>query len=651
MTSPRFSIIIPAHNEELRIGATLRDYSEVFSDSEIIVVLNGCTDQTSTAVAAVRAHCRNICAIEIEEAVGKGGAVRAGFLVARAPVVAYADADHATMAAELRRLCEQLGDRDALIGSRWLPGALVSTVQPLRRRIASRAFNAIIRLLFGFNYSDTQCGAKVFRAAAIARILPYLETANFAFDVDLLFAMKAAKMSVGEAPTVWRDVAGSSVQLLPASAHMLASVLRLRFRHSFLRLVIPMFDRLFPTRPMRAHDGFRILMLNWRDPKHPQAGGAEMYLHEMGKRWVAGGHTVEWLCASFPAASKHEVLDGIRITRTGSAVTVYARLPFEYLRSFRDRFDVIIDAENGIPFFSPLFSMKPKVGVVHHVHKDVFKNHLVWPLSAILTWLECRLMPRVYRNCKFVAVSEDTRAAMARIGIPRQSIEIVRNGVDADLRPGRKFSQPSILYLGRLKAYKRIERLIDALVRVRDRVPDAVLHIAGEGDHRARLEAYARERGVEAAVHFHGFVDEEHKRELLQGSWLFASASEMEGWGISVAEANACGTPAIAYNVPGLREVIRHGYNGVIVPEDGDLAVPIIRILQDDGERAQLERNARSRAAELSWDQSAEAMMDVITHAVIGDQLGLVRRAGQWNLVRSRSSRDGTREAVQKVLA
>ncbi|HZZ64744.1 MAG TPA: glycosyltransferase [Candidatus Baltobacteraceae bacterium] len=649
--SPRFSVIIPAHNEECRIEATLRDYSAVFNDSEIIVVLNGCTDRTAAIVAAVRAQCTNICAIEIEEAVGKGGAVRAGFLIAQAPVVAYADADHATTAAEMRRLCQDLGNRDALIASRWLPGAVVSTVQPFRRRIASRAFNAIIRVLFGFKYSDTQCGAKVFRAASIARILPYLETANFAFDVDLLFTMKAARMSVGEAPTVWRDVGGSSVQLVPASAHMLASVLRLRFRHSFMRIVIPLFDRLFPTRPMRAHDGFRILMLNWRDPMHPQAGGAEIYLYEMAKRWVSAGHSVEWLCASFPSASKRETLDGIRITRAGSALTVYLRLPFEYVRSFRDRFDVIIDAENGIPFFSPLFSMKPKIGVVHHVHKDVFKKHLVWPLAAILTWLECSVMPRVYRNCKFVAVSEDTRSAMVQIGIPRQSIDIVRNGVDAGLKPGPKSAEPSMLYLGRLKAYKRIEHLIDALSRVRERVPDTVLHIAGEGDHRGRLEAYARERGVEDAVRFHGFVDSRRKRELLQGAWLFASASEMEGWGISVAEANACGTPAVAYNVPGLREVIRHGYNGIIVQADEDLSVPMIRILQNPQQRAELERNAIARAAELSWDRSAEAMMDVITHAVIGDQLGLVRRAGQWNLVKSRVCGDGTREAVQKVLA
>ncbi len=648
---PRYSIIIPAHNEAARIESTLRDYAAIFDDSEIVVVLNGCTDATSSIVSRLRVEIGNLAAVSIEEAVGKGGAVRAGFLLARAPIVAYVDADHATSAAELRRLCEMLHDYDAVIASRWISGATVEIAQPFRRRVASRVFNACIRMLFGLRFSDTQCGAKVFRTASIRRILPGVETANFAFDVDLLFGMKAAGMRVRECATVWRDVEGSRVQLLPASSHMLASILRLRMRHSFLRVVVPLFDRLFPTKPIRVHDGFNILMLNWRDPKHPSAGGAETYLHELGKRWVAAGHSVEWLAASFAGAPPTETIEGIRITRVGNALTVYAALPLEYARNFRDRFDVILDAENGIPFFSPLFSMKPKICVVHHVHKDVFRNHLAAPLALVLTWMECWLMPRLYRNSKFVAVSEDTREAMHGIGIPRQSIDIVRNGVNAALVPGEKFARPTLVYLGRLKRYKRVDRIIDALHGVRQAIPDAVLHIAGDGDDRARLEHHARKCGIADAVIFEGFVDEARKSRLLQGAWVFVSASEIEGWGISVVEANACGTPAVSYDVPGLREAIVDGLNGRTIAEDGDLSEPILRILHDPSERARLERAALARAAEFSWDRSADSMMDVIMRCVIGDRLGLVKVRGQWNLVKSPASTQISLERPAEVLA
>ncbi len=154
--APRFSIVIPAHNEELRIEATLTAYAESFGDSELIVVLNGCSDRTSALVDRIRSKYANVDKIEIKHAVGKGGAIRAGFLVARAPVVAYVDADGATSAAELRRLCESLGQNDALIASRWCRGSTIAVRQPWTRLVASRVFNMLVRLFFGLPFTDTQ---------------------------------------------------------------------------------------------------------------------------------------------------------------------------------------------------------------------------------------------------------------------------------------------------------------------------------------------------------------------------------------------------------------------------------------------------------------------------------------------------------------
>lgn len=630
----RYSIIIPAHNEAHRIEATLEEYATAFPGSEILVVANGCTDDTPARVARIAERHPGVRCIQIDHTVGKGGAVRAGFLAASAPLVAFADADGSTPAFELARLFDALGLDDALIGSRWMPGSHVVLAQSLLRRVASRVFNALVRALFGLRFTDTQCGAKVFRQTALQRVVTHLETSNMAFDVELLLALRDAGLLVREEPTLWLDSRDTGISLLPTSLKMLAALVRMRIRRSFFRVLVPLFDHFFETTPLRAHDGFNVLILNWRDPTHPQAGGAEAYMFEMARRWVSWGHRVSWLTASYPGATYDETIEGVEIRRVGTAVTVYGAVPIEYLRNFRDRFDVILDAENGIPFFSPFFSMKPKICVMHHVHQQVLRKHLRFPLSAILAWAERVVMPRAYKNVKFVAVSEDTRREMESLRLAARPIEVVHNGVAPDLAPGRKAALPTVLCLGRLKPYKRIDLVVRAFARVRESVPNAVLRIAGSGDAAvlAQLSAFANELGVRAAVFFEGYVDGERKRALLQEAWVCVSASEVEGWGVTTIEANACGTPAVAFAVPGLREAIVHDCSGLLVREGGDLAAAVTRILTDEALRSRLESGALARAKEFSWDRAAEAMMDVIAREVIGQHYCFVRRGEEWIL-------------------
>ncbi|MGH7757164.1 MAG: glycosyltransferase, partial [Vulcanimicrobiaceae bacterium] len=319
---PVFSLIIPAHNEAGRIAHALPRYLDAFADGEVIVVCNGCTDDTAAVTREAAGERDNLRIIEIDHAIGKGGAVRAGFLAARAPVVGYVDADGATPSYEARRLFESVqGNIDGVIGSRWSPGAQVTVAQPFLRRLASRAFNALVRLLFGLPFHDTQCGAKAFRASAIAEVSQVLETANFAFDIDLLYAMRRHLHRVIEVPIEWRDVDGSRLDLRRASGKMFVAIVRLRLRYSIFRYLIPLLDRFWPTRPLRVRHGLRILFLNWRDPKHPQAGGAERYLHEVGKCLVARGHRVEWLTAGFPGCTHRDSIDGMGVTRVGNRVS------------------------------------------------------------------------------------------------------------------------------------------------------------------------------------------------------------------------------------------------------------------------------------------------------------------------------------------
>lgn len=628
MRSPKYSIIIPAHNEEERISATLVTYADVFLDSEIIVVLNGCTDGTLDCVRRISENYQNILYVNIEEAVGKGGAVRAGFLLARAPIIGYADADGATCAEEMRRLCDHLEDSslDGVIGSRWMRDSNVRASQPVMRRIASRTFNLAVKTLFLLPYRDTQCGAKVFRLASLRPLLEQLETANLAFDVDLLYICRLNGLNVKEVPIAWNDVTGSRVHLLRSSAKMFASLLRLRLRESFVRAAIPIFDRFLPTRPIRQRNRLSVLIINWRDPKHPNAGGAEAYLFEIAKRIARDGHVVEWLTAAFPGAEHTEEYGGIRFIRVGNRFTVYAAAMLYYVRYLRDRFDFVIDSSNGIPFFSPLFSMKPKMCVVYHVHQKIFEKHLPWPVSSWFKWLEVRLVPLIYKGVSFLTISGTTREEMEQYRISARPIRIVRPGYDPALEPGLKAARPTIVYVGRLKRYKRVHLLVEAMTEIRTSIPDAVLRIVGTGDELASLQDLTERLGLSECVVFDGFVTDDEKKKYLQQAWVCVCPSEMEGWGITAVEAAACGTATVAFDVPGLREAIRHGFSGLLVPEGSDIAQPILDVLTNGAFRANLERGGIARAGELSWDAASAAVLDAIEYELSGHMPHLMLR-------------------------
>lgn len=247
-----YSLVIPAYNEESRIARTLEAYAPAFSDGEIIVVLDGCTDRTTGLVLEAAAKHPNLRAIQTAQRLGKGSAIVAGMIHATADIIAFADADGAAEAADLRRLCVLAGSSGVVVGSRWLPGADVVVPQPLVRRAASRVFNRIVRGLFGLTVSDTQCGAKAFRASDVLPLLDEVETSEFAFDVDLLVTLARRGFAITEVPIRWRHVGGSKVDLVRGSAKMLLAVVRLRLRNSRFASVVPAFDKLFRVRRLNV---------------------------------------------------------------------------------------------------------------------------------------------------------------------------------------------------------------------------------------------------------------------------------------------------------------------------------------------------------------------------------------------------------------
>jgi glycosyltransferase involved in cell wall biosynthesis len=296
--SPEIRVVIPAFCEELRIADCVTEYCRYFgARAEVVVVANGCRDRTAEIVRELMREFTNLSLIEIKHAIGKGGAVRVGLKSGSEPFVGYTDADGSTTAAEfdsLMQVCRTVGC-DGAIGSRWIRGANVTRKQPLLRRFTSRTFNLIVRSLFGLPFSDTQCGAKLFRRDAVDRVLGELELANFAFDIDLLYALKRFGFNVVECPISWEDSPNDSkIKLISSSYSMLLSILRLRLRHGALRM-LPYGDLIARSAVIPVKKSLTLIVACDRPRNHTHADAEERELARWASAWEADGHRVHWL--------------------------------------------------------------------------------------------------------------------------------------------------------------------------------------------------------------------------------------------------------------------------------------------------------------------------------------------------------------------
>lgn len=362
--------------------------------------------------------------------------------------------------------------------------------------------------------------------------------------------------------------------------------------------------------------GKRILIYNWRDTRHSYAGGAEVYVHELAKRWVKAGNSVTMFCGNDSNSPRHEVIDGVYIVRRGGFYTVYFWAFVYYVLRFHNRFDIIIDCENGIPFFTPFYARQQIFLLMHHVHQDVFRNNLLPPWSWLASFLEGKLMPFVYRNIQIITVSPSSKNDIIKHNLSTIEPIIVHCGIDTrKFKPGKKSQKPLVLYVGRLKYYKRINLFIKAAKDVLKDVPSAQFIIAGGGEEDVKLMAYARKKGMDNHIQFLGKISEEEKIALYQKAWVFVNPSSMEGWGITGIEANACGTPVVAADVPGLRDSVRDGYSGYLVSGEDHtgFADAIVKLIKNPRLRNTMNAQAKEWAARFSWNKSALLSYRIIT--------------------------------------
>ena len=353
--------------------------------------------------------------------------------------------------------------------------------------------------------------------------------------------------------------------------------------------------------------------MNWQDRENPQAGGAELHLHEIFGRIASQGHEVILLCGGWRGCAARTTLDGIDVHRVGTRYT----FPLHAHRYFRNtfgttRFDALVEDINKVPLYTTAWGIAPVVVLVPHLFGGTAFQEVPAPVAAVV-WLAERPIALAYAGSGFHAISQSTADDLVQRGVPRDRIRVIYPGIDTSIftpLPAARASTPVFTYLGRLKRYKGVDVVLRAFARLAH--PGARLDIAGTGDHRVALEELASSLDLGDRVRFLGFIPEEEKLALLRRSWALVFASPKEGWGITNLEAAACGTPVIASNSPGIRESVIDGQTGYLVRHgaESEMADAMQRIAQSPALVASLGQGGRRFAETFSWDKAAQETLD-----------------------------------------
>lgn len=364
----------------------------------------------------------------------------------------------------------------------------------------------------------------------------------------------------------------------------------------------------------------RLLAVNFRDPAHPEAGGAELHLEEILLAAARAGWQVTWLASGFRGAPREAEHRGLRVVRRGDWWDFNLRVPGVLAREFAgaNAPDLVVEDINKAPCLAPWWTRAPVAVIVPHLFGSTAFREANPAIAAYVVALEA-LIPFVYRRARFLAISESTRDDLVARGVARERVAVVHCGLDHaryHVDPAvPKAARPTLVFVGRLRRYKGLDGVIRALPRVLARVPAARLEVVGDGPFRAALRAQAARAGVAAAVEFLGFLPAAEKVRRLRAAWALVQPSPKEGWGLTVVEAGACGTAVVAADSPGLRDSVRRDETGLLVPYDDDaaLADACVRVLTDTALRDRLAANGVAWAARFRWDDCARRSLAALT--------------------------------------
>lgn len=373
-----------------------------------------------------------------------------------------------------------------------------------------------------------------------------------------------------------------------------------------------------------------ILILSWRGPGHPNAGGAETSTHEHAKGWVKAGHQCTLFTSYYHGAKKEEKIDGVNIIRRGNQILgVHIQAIKWCLFESHPKYDLVVDQFHGIPFFTPIYVRVKKLAFIHEVAKEVWivntwSNTFFKILAVLGMLLEPWVFRIFYKKLPFITVSESTKKDLVDWGIPRKNITVIHNGVDRSFAKTElvKEKKKALIFLGALNRDKGIEDALKTFSILNQSNSDLQFWVVGKGDptYLKNLRQKTKQLAIDRKVKFWGYVSEEKKFQLLARAHLLINPSIREGWGLVVIEAATVGTPTIGYDVPGLRDSIVNGKTGILCPKNpNDLARSVLSLLNNEDYYQSLRKNCLKWSKRFSWDKSVKLGLKLIENLVNND--------------------------------
>ncbi len=357
-----------------------------------------------------------------------------------------------------------------------------------------------------------------------------------------------------------------------------------------------------------------VHMLAWRDLDDDEAGGSEVHAHSIAAIWAQSGLQVTMRTSFAVGQPTSAVRDGYTVSRKAGRYGVFPRSALAEVTGRLGPCDALVEIWNGMPFMSPLWWRKPRVIWLHHVHGPMWGMTLPGPVAKAGVLLEERIAPKFYRHQPIVTLSPSSYEELVDdLGFDPERVSVIPPGLNPFFTPGgERSATPLAVAVGRLVPVKDFPRLVRVMAGVRERVPDAQLVIVGEGYERDTILDTVDAVGGRDWVRLAGRVTDEELRELYRSAWLATSVSVREGWGMTLTEAAACGTPTVATDISGHADAVARDRSGLLRSTDDELVEAITQVMTDDELRTRLQAGALARADELTWERTAQANFEVL---------------------------------------